>query len=783
MFGIKRIGFSGLAALLLPAAALAQSAASPDQPYQNLPSVTVVGTTPLPGVGIDVDKVPSNVQTLTSPDLAREGSPSLLNSAIDQLGSVSFANNNDDQFQPNLTFRGFVASPVLGTPQGIAVYQNGVRVNEGFGDTVNWDLIPDFAIDRFDMLSSNPVYGLNALGGAAVVTMKNGFTFHGFSSETAGGSFGQGSQILQYGQQVGDFAGYIGGRYYQSDGWRQFSPDTLQQLYASAGAHGQQLQLDINFTGANNRLAGEGATPVQELAVGHSLVFTSPQLDTNQLEFVSANASYQATDNLSFQGNAYRREFHQDVINGNTTSYTSCGNGFLCQPDGATPLTSTTGGPIPDLSQGGTVPIGENDSETIRTVGTGGSAQATYTGQIFDHDNNVVVGGSYDHDDISFLSNAEIGTINPSLQVSYSGFFVDTPENTGFTATPVSLTATNRYYGLYATDTFNVTNALAVTLSGRYNLAQVDLFDLRGTNLNGNNRYSRFNPAAGFTYKIFSNLTAYAGYSEGNRVPTPMELECASPTAPCLLPSTLSADPPLKQVVSHTYEAGLRGNFALPQFAAGRFTWNFGLYRTDLDDDIYGVATSISTGFFTNVGSTRRQGIESGLSYRDENWSVYGNYSLVDATFQSSFTLPSSSNPFADASGNIQVHPGDRLPDIPEHQLKVGADYRVTSRWTVGGVLTFFSSQYFLGDESNQNKPIPGYEVVNLHSTYAISENVAMFVNVQNVFDSQYATFGILGDPTGIGAPGVPTNGVGVDPRFLSPAAPLSVYGGVRVTF
>jgi iron complex outermembrane recepter protein len=783
MGGIRRTGLALAGCVAVPLVAQAQVPATPDQPYANLPSVTVIGTTPLPGTGIDVDKVPSNVQSLTPADLSREGSPSLLDSATDRLGSVSFANNNNDQFQPNLAFRGFVASPVLGTPQGIAVYQNGVRVNEGFGDTVNWDLIPAFAIDRFDMISSNPVYGLNALGGAAVVTMKNGFTYHGFSSETAGGSWGQASEILQYGQQVGDFAGYIGGRYYQSGGWRQFAADSLQQLYASAGAHGQKLQLDINFTGANNRLFNAGAAPEQELAAGRSLVFTTPQGDINQLEFVTANAAYQATDDLSLQGNAYRREFHQFINNANTTSDTSCGNGSLCQSDGTTPLTSTSGGSIPDLSQGGTVPIGENDMETIRTVGVGGSMQATYTGQIFDRDNNFVAGGSYDHDDISFNSTAELGTFNPSLQLSYSGFFVDTPEGTGFTATPVFLLATNRYYGLYATDTFNVTPALALTLSGRYNLAQVDLVDLRGTALNGNNRYSRFNPAAGFTYKILGNLTGYAGYSEGNRAPTPMELECASPTAPCVLPSSLSADPPLKQVVSHSYETGLRGNFALPQFVPGRFTWNFGLYRTDLTDDIYGVATSISTGFFTNVGSTRRQGIETGLSYQDENWSVYGNYSLVQATFQSSFTLPSSQNPFANAAGNINVSPGDYLPNIPEHQLKVGADYRVTPRWSVGGVLTYFSSQFLLGDEANLNQPIPGYAVVNLHSTYAVSENVAMFVNATNVFDAHYSTFGIFGDPTGIGVPGVPTNGVGVDNRFVSPAPPLAIYGGVRLTF
>jgi iron complex outermembrane receptor protein len=239
----------------------------------------------------------------------------------------------------------------------------------------------------------------------------------------------------------------------------------------------------------------------------------------------------------------------------------------------------------------------------------------------------------------------------------------------------------------------------------------------------------------------------------------------------------------LKQVVSHTYEAGLRGNFTVPTALPGKFNWNLGLFRTDLNDDIYGVATTISSGFFENIGSTRRQGIETGLSYKDETWSVFINYSLVDATFRSSLTLPSPNNPFAGANGTIQVAPGDRLPGIPLNQLKAGADYRLAPNWTIGAALTYFSDRYLRGDESNQNAPLPGYAVVNLHTSYKATENIEVFANVQNLFDAKYASFAQFGDPTGVGAPGVPTNGIGVDNRFLAPGAPISVYGGVRVKF
>ncbi|HZK90777.1 MAG TPA: TonB-dependent receptor [Stellaceae bacterium] len=774
------------AAALLPTAGWAQtpSSGAPQPPEATLAPVEIIAPSPLPGVGLDRDKIPANVQTLGSDDLTREGSPNLIGGLADQAGSVNVNATLADPFQPDILYRGFEASPVLGTPQGIAVYQGGVRINEAFGDTVNWDLVPDIAIDRLDIVSANPVYGLNALGGAVVITMKNGFSYQGFESEFAGGSFGRRSGEFQYGKQVGSFATYLAGRWFDEDGWRQFSQDHVRQLYADIAARGERASLDISFTGADNSLHGEGTTPEQSLAIDRSLDFTTPQVNGNQLAFVTLNGTYRTTDTLSFQVNAYRRDFHQTVVNGNTTHYTACasGNGLLCQPDGMTQLVGTTGGPIPDLSNGGATPIGQNDAEDIHTVTLGGTLQGTYTGDVFGLENHFVIGGSVDHSNIDFASSAEIGAVDPSLQVLSSGIFVGTPENAGFNATPVSLSATDNYYGAFLTDTLNLTRALAVTLSGRYNLAEIGLVDRLGPNLTGFNRYSRFNPAIGATYKIIDGLTAYAGYSQGNRAPTPSEIECSNPAQPCLLPSSLSSDPPnLKQVVSHTYEAGVRGRFGLPASVPGRFNWNFGLFRTDLDDDIYGVATSISSGFFENIGSTRRQGIETGLAYKDENWSVFLNYSLVDATFRSPLALRSPSNPFADANGDIQVMPGDRLPGIPPHQVKAGADYQIMPQWRVGGVLTYFSDQYLRGDESNQNPTLPGYFVLNLHSSYKVTDNIELFADIQNLLNSQYATFAQFGDPTGVGAPGVPAGGIGVDNRFLAPGAPIAVFGGIRV--
>ena len=764
----------------------AQVAAVPDTE-----TIVVIGTTPLPGVGIDIDKVPGNTQTLSAADLKREGSPSLLTALEDRLGSVSINDNLDDPFQPDILYRGFEASPVLGTPQGLAVYQNGVRINEAFGDAVNWDLFPDLAIDRLAVVGANPVYGLNALGGAVIVTMKNGFSYEGGEVELSGGSFGRRSAAVEYGVNDGTFGAYIAARSLQSDGWRELSPDSLQQLYADLSARTESLTVDLSYTGANNRLVGNSSTPVQELAVNRALDFTLPQDNFNQLDFVTLNGDWRATDTLSLQASAYYREFRQVVINGNTTDYIACTNqpGALCQSDGLTPATNASGQVLPDLTQGGTVPIGENDFESIRSVTLGGSLQATETAPLFGLENHFSVGATIDHAVTDFQSAAELGTIFGPLEVSYSGLFVDTPESSPFNATPVRLTATNRDYGFYATDTVNLTPDLAVTASGRYNIASIDLADRLGSALSGQNRYSRFNPAIGLTDRLTDRVTAYAGYADGSRTPTASEIECSNPVKPCLLPSSLASDPPtLRQVVSHTYETGLRG--WLPTDALGergKLHWSLGLFRTDVDDDIYGIATSLSTGFFQNIGGTRRHGAELGLDYRGERVSGFVNYSYVDATFQSAFTLASSSNPGQDANGDIHVRPGDQLPGIPQHRLKAGLDYTVLDGWIVGTTLDYFGPQFYRGDESNQLAPLPGYVVVNLHSTYQVTSSLQLFVTVDNVFDAQYATFGVLGDPTGVGAPGIPadavTNGPGVDNRFQSPAAPIAAYGGLRVTF
>jgi iron complex outermembrane receptor protein len=252
-----------------------------------------------------------------------------------------------------------------------------------------------------------------------------------------------------------------------------------------------------------------------------------------------------------------------------------------------------------------------------------------------------------------------------------------------------------------------------------------------------------------------------------------------------LLPTNLASDPPLKQVVSKTVELGGRGTVSAG--GVGKFGYDLSIYRTNSENDIYGISTTIASGYFQNVGSTRREGADLDLTYQFKKVSAYLQYSYLKATFRSAFLEPSPANPFQDANGNVQVSIGDELPLIPKMRVKLGADVKVLPDWSVGGTFEYIGPSFYRGDEDNQNPQLPGYSVASLRTSYQVTRNVRVFANIQNLFDRHYSTFGILGDPTGVGAPGVPANGAlgdpDVDPQFQSPAMPRAYFGGVRISF
>ncbi|MBT8446571.1 MAG: TonB-dependent receptor plug domain-containing protein, partial [Gammaproteobacteria bacterium] len=114
--------------------------------------VTVIATTPSGGVGTELRKTPFAVQTADADALERSQSLDLTDYLNANLASVNVNSAQNNPLQPDVQYRGFSASPLLGLSQGVSVYQNGARINEPLGDAVNWDLLPESAVHSITLV-------------------------------------------------------------------------------------------------------------------------------------------------------------------------------------------------------------------------------------------------------------------------------------------------------------------------------------------------------------------------------------------------------------------------------------------------------------------------------------------------------------------------------------------------------------------------------------------------------------------------------------------------------
>ena len=744
---------------------------------RTVPRLMIYPTTPVPGGGIDPEKVPASVNVVDASQIKQTGSLNVSDALQKYVPGIIVNEVAGNPFQPDVQFRGFVASPVSGTPQGLAVYQNGVRVNEAFGDTVNWDLIPTAAIKSVTVVTNNPAFGLNALGGAVNVQMKDGFNYHGAEIDTMGGSFGRIQSSAQWGKQIDNFAVYGALEGLHDNGFRNFSASDVRRFYGDVGYRNDGNEFHLNMGAADNHFGAAATVPAELLQQYWGATYTTPQTSENRVGYLNLTGKVEATPSWTIDGSAHVRIFDQKTQDGNPTGTQPCTADptLLCYGDGSTPANGLSGAQLSNPF-GLNAVLGENDRTTTHSTTTGLSLQATNNDKLFGHDNHFVVGASLDYSVTRFTASAELGTVGPDYVVSGSGIFLG-PSGSPISIGPVDLRATNQYTGLYALDTFDVTKAFSLTAGGRFNVANIRLEDQIDTSLNGSNTYTRFNPIIGGTYKITSELTAYAGYSEANRAPTPLELGCADPAHPCIIASFLVSDPPLKQVVSRTVEAGLRGSKDLN---IGTLGWKLGGFRAKNTDDILAIPSPVVQGFgyFQNVGSTRRQGIEAEVNLKSSTLQLYASYALVDARFLDALQVGSNS-PFGDAG---QILPGNRIPAIPRNRIKAGLDYAITEAFKVGGDALYVSSQYFVGDESNQAPRLPGYAVFNLHTSYQIDKTFQIYARADNVFDNRYATYGMFFDTTAL--PNFANGGANfTDPRSLSPARPRAFYAGLKATF
>jgi outer membrane receptor protein involved in Fe transport len=834
MQSVRYIRIAVRVAVLLSVSTAAAIAASPsgaETDADSLDTVVIVGVTPLPGSEANLNQLATPAQTATAADIQRSHALDLSAFLSRELGGVYVNDVQNNPLQPDINYRGYTASPLLGTPQGLSLYMDGVRLNQPFGDIVSWDLIPRQAISTLTLMpGSNPLFGLNTLGGALSLRTKDGFSDPGASLELNYGSndrraiTGEGG-----GHSTSGLYWYATANDFREDGWRDDSPSEATQVFGKLGWRSDVTDVFLSASYADTDLTGNGLQDQQFLARDYASVYTKPDNTRNRSWLVNLVGSQKISDMLTVSANAFYRDIRTSTLNGDIND-DSLG-GSIYQPSVAERAALTAAGytgfptsgetqantPFPSWRCIANILLNsepnekcnglDNRSHTDQHDG-GLSVQATFGSVLGARDNALTIGVAHVRSNAKFMQSSQFGYLTPDrgvATVAGPGAFADGSQDSENTFDArVDLSGDTRTSSVFFTDSLQLSPIVLLTVSGRYDDTKVENVDALtpegdAGSLSGSHRFSRFNPAAGLVVTPVPAFSAYLGYSEGSRAPSAIELGCADPENPCKLPNAMAGDPPLDQVRTRTFEGGVRGKLG------GALAWNAGVFRADNRDDILFVADDQSGfGYFKNFGKTRRQGVELGLKGRFGPVTVGANYTYLDATYRSEEELGGEGNSTNEEGpgfeGTIDVEPGDRIPLIPRHIFKVGANWDILPQLSVSADLVNIGGAYARGNENNEHEPdgvfyigagrTGGYAVVNLGAEFRPVPALAIFAQLNNAFDHQYYTGAQLGS-TGFDGAGDfvarPFAGPIVDGErpllgstFYAPGAPRSYWVGVR---
>lgn len=803
-------------------------------------TVTVIGPTPLSTRDLPIADVPVPVQSITSQVIDETNAIDLTDALKRRLNGVYVNENQNNPFQPDVNYRGYTASPLVGSAEGLSVFMDGVRQNQPFGDVVAWDLIPKMSIHAVELIpGSNPLFGLNTLGGSLVVQTKSGLTDAGFRMQGYGGSFGRRALEAELGgsNQHG-LNWFAAGTLFHEDGWRVQSPSSVRQSFTKLGYEGADTSIAVSAGYAINDLTGNGTQDVRAirrtngLNHGYASVYSIPDRTWQHSPFITVNATGRITTGLLLNGNAYFRSIRTNTTNGDINDdsfdqslYTlsNADKAALMAAGIPYPATITPQNtPFPylrciaqglELDEPGEKCTGVDTDTINRQHSYGLSGVLSWT----TFHNRLSVGGAWDHGSLTFVQNAQYGYLD-SDGLSITRIPVMLDGSTSADGDPqdnrVNLHGTTNTPSFFLTDTFTF-GKWVLNAGGRYNRTTVDNFDrlppvaYRGT-LTATNVFKRFNPSAGIIYKATSLFHFYFDYSESSRAPTSTELGCADPDFPCSLPNALVSDPPLRQVISHTFESGVRGT------VSDRLRWSAGFFHTENRDDLLFVASQqTGYGYFQNFGKTRRFGVEAEIARRGRHFDSGVEYTFLSATYQSSQVIAggsnsSNSNALAggrgiDDGGNIAISPENHIPLVPQHMFKLYADYRLSPHISLSADFNLIGASYVRGNENNLHHPdglyylgpgiSPGYGVMNLGAHYSIKSHYTLFAQINNVLNRRYYTGGQLAatpyDDNGNFTPrpfaSVQFQGDTEYPirnsTFLSPGAPITIFGGLAFSF
>jgi outer membrane receptor protein involved in Fe transport len=815
---------------LLAAPALA---AQPDPSAIKDPSdILVVAPTPLSDVGEGALAFPA--QTASDEEIERAHATDVTDYLKRYMGGVYVNETQGNPLQPDINYRGFTASPLLGTPQGLSVYMDGVRLNQPFGDVVSWDLIPKSAIRSISLVPGvDPLFGRNSLGGALSIRTKDGRSDPGYEVEITGGSFHRRTFEGQAGGHFDNgFHYFLSGDYFEEDGWRDLSHSKAGQAFGKIGWADARTDIALSGHFADTNLNGNGLQEMRLLQADRSSVYTAPDNTKNRAYGLNLTAKHRFSDALSFNGNLYWRQIRTRTYNGDLND-DSLGES-LYQPNAAERAALSaagyTGFPTSGETQANT-PFPKwrcianallNDEPNEKCDGLvnrsstrqrewGGSGELTLDTQVGGLHNRLTLGLSYVHSHARFRQSSQFGYLLPDrtvVAVDGPGAFADgTQDSENAFDARVDMTGRTSALSLYALDALDLTPTLHLDLSGRYDRTQLHNRDHitpgGGTgSLDSDPVYNRFNPAVSLRWAPVKALAFDAAASQTSRAPSSIELGCSDPESPCRLPNALAGDPPLKQVVARTVEAGINADVA-------GVALRVGMFRTVSRNDILFVTDDASGfGYFKNFGRTRRQGFDADLSGKLGPVRLSAHYTYLDATYRSPEMVNGSGNSSNDADapgfdGNIAIRKGDRIPLIPRHTLKASASFDPVKWATLSVDMTAFSGMIARGNENGEHEPDgvyylgPGktapYAVVNLGAEVRPAKALTVFVQVNNLLDKHYATSAQLA-ATGFNAAGQfvsrPFAGPVIDGErplvsstFYAPGVPRSIQVGARFRF
>jgi len=787
-------------------AALAASARA-QSPPPSLSTVEVVGETLLEGVDQPLSQMPSNAQRISSDQIAPHSPSNLADLLNEQIGAVSVSNGTGNPYQNDINYRGFQATSLLGAPVSLSVYVDGVRLNEPFGALVNWDLIPMNALAGVNVLpGSNPMFGLNTLGGALVAQTKNGRDHSGSRVSLLGGSFGR--RALQWERgwahpgQSSDY--FLAANWDRQDGYRAHSGSEVRQLYGKArwadARRGTRLETSLAL--ADSRLSGTQSLP-RDMMDSPASAYTWPDTVRNQAAYWSLKGRQALGGSNELSGQVYLRRSNSRSSHSNAeldddcfdAAGSSAGSDCAGQAPAGTALNSVTHPAA--LALGYARWTGDIATSVVQgSIGqstVGASLQWSNFDKLLGRDNVFALGAGWSRSRIAYTQASYLARL-----LAYQT--VITPnQDYGFTANgqapsagnPASFTGSNQLRGvnlqartqdlsLFFINTLSLTEQFKLSASASFNLSTISqrgssqqyLNDDGGfswthsagtayynpsylgayrasalstplaapagalagpevSSLDGEHRYRRINPALSFNHQLGAGRSLFGGYSEAMRAPTSVELSCANPQSPCALPTGFNGDPELQPVVARTVEFGGRGTWG--QAAA----WTAAVYVSRLANDIQFIAApdSISYGYFANVGSTERRGLELGLKTRWEQLLLSLDFGHVRAVYKSEFSTEAGQ----------EVRSGNRIAGIPANTLKLRAAYPFHPQWQLGAQLLAASGQYAHGNEGNRSPDgrVPGYGVLNLDLSHRLDSVWRLSLQVHNALDKKYSTYGL----------------------------------------